>query len=72
MITPEQLAQTRSRSLPVLPNEEPSALEGTASDLMTALGGAQTDFFRASEQIQLLKAKREELLECLFPLIRKS
>ncbi len=66
IITPEQLAQTRSRS-PVLPNEEPSALEGTASDLMTALGGAQTDFFRASEQIQLLKAKREELLECLFP-----
>ena len=34
---------------------------------MTTLAGPQADFFRASQQIQLYKAKREELLEFLLP-----
>jgi len=66
LITPEELAQTASKS-PVLSADEPSPVEATAGELMNTLAGPQADFFRASQQIQLLKAKREELLEFLLP-----
>ncbi|MGO8676441.1 MAG: polysaccharide biosynthesis tyrosine autokinase [Limisphaerales bacterium] len=69
LISPEQLAQAgKSR---VAPEEDANdaanstAGQGAANELMNTLAGPQADFFRASQQIQLYKAKREELLEFL-------
>jgi capsular exopolysaccharide synthesis family protein len=67
LITPELLAQTSHKSL-LLPSDEPSAVQGTAKELNDTLAGPQADFFRASQQIQLLKVKRDELLEWLLPI----
>jgi len=65
LITPEQLTQAgKSR---VTPEEDSAAGQGAANELMTTLAGPQADFFRAFQQIQLYKAKREELLEFLQP-----
>ena len=66
LITPEQLTQVGGKSR-TSPDEESVFGQGTASDLMTTLAGPQAEFFRASQQIQLLDAKREELLEFLLP-----
>jgi capsular exopolysaccharide synthesis family protein len=66
LITPEQLTQVGGKSR-TSPDDESVFGQGTASDLMTTLAGPQADFFHASQQIQLLEAKREELLEFLLP-----
>jgi Mrp family chromosome partitioning ATPase/uncharacterized protein involved in exopolysaccharide biosynthesis len=66
LITPEQLAQAGGKPRTALDEESPFA-QDAASDLLTTLAGPQAEFFRASEQIQLLQAKREELLEFLRP-----
>ena len=66
LITPEQLTQAGGKSR-TSPDDDPAFGQGTANDLMTTLAGPQAEFFRASQQIQLLTAKREELLEFLMP-----
>ena len=66
LITPEQLTQAGGKSRNA-PDEESVFGQGTANDLMTTLAGPQADFFRASQQVQLFEAKREELLEFLLP-----
>jgi len=66
LITPEQLAQARGNTRTAA-DDEGTVGQGTANELLTTLAGPQADFFRASQQIQLLKAKREELLEFLRP-----
>ncbi len=66
LITPEQLAQAGTKSRLALDDEGPVG-QGTANEVTTTLAGPQADFYRASQQIQLFKAKREELLEFLQP-----
>jgi polysaccharide biosynthesis transport protein len=65
LIAPEQLTQIgKSR---VSPEEDATVGQGAADELTTTLAGPLADFFRASQQIQLYRAKREELLEFLQP-----
>jgi capsular exopolysaccharide synthesis family protein len=66
LITPEQFTQAGGKSRNA-PDEESVFGQGAANDLMTTLAGPQADFFRASQQVQLFEAKREELLEFLLP-----
>ena len=66
LITPEQLSQAGGKSRAAL-DEDANVGQGTANELLTTLAGPQADFFRASQQIQLLRAKREELMEYLQP-----
>jgi succinoglycan biosynthesis transport protein ExoP len=66
LITPEQLTQAGGKSRNA-PDEESVFGQGAANDLMTTLAGPQAEFFRASQQVQLFEAKREELLEYLLP-----
>jgi len=65
LITPEQLTQAGTSR--VAPDDDSPAGQGAANELMKTLAGPQADFFRASQQIQLLRAKREELLQSLRP-----
>ena len=65
-ITPEQLAQTAGKSH-TDSDDESSLSQGIASDLNSTMAGPLAAFFQASQQIQLLRAKREQLLEFLKP-----
>lgn len=47
---------------------EPAPGEAPASELAAGLTGPQSDLFRANQQIQLLKAKRDELAKALQPM----
>src|SRR5438477_7595162 len=64
LIKPEQYAELGNRNRTGAAPEPPP---GEAQDLMAGLTGPQSDLFRANQQIQLLKAKRDELAKALQP-----
>src|SRR5206468_9682787 len=47
---------------------EPAPGDAQPQDVMAGLSGAQADLYRANQQIQMLKAKREELSKALRPM----
>ena len=66
LLTPEQLTQS-SPKIKTGVNEEASIGDDSTRDLLMSLSGPQAEFFKATQQIQLLKARREELGQFLRP-----
>ena len=64
---PEQWIQTKTGRETVRPGES-LADEGAAKEMLASLAGPQNELFKANQQMQLLKAKREELSRFLRPL----
>lgn len=67
LLQPEQLAQLAARSNSPDPSN-PTPGEIAARDMQRGLAGPNAELFAATQQIQLLKAKREELSRSLQPL----
>jgi capsular exopolysaccharide synthesis family protein len=65
-VQPEQWVALGAKPKSVAPESPPG--EGSAQDLMAGLTGSHNDLLRASQQMQLLKARREELARVLRPL----
>ena len=47
---------------------EPAPGDAQSQDVMAGLSGSQADLYRANQQIQILKARREELSKALRPM----
>jgi len=47
---------------------EPAPGDAQAQDVMAGLSGSQADLYRANQQIQMLKVKREDLAKALRPM----
>jgi capsular exopolysaccharide synthesis family protein len=66
LVTPDQLTQAANRqNNPIL--EDTPLSEQPAPELLMSLLGPQADFFKATQQIQLLQARRDELSRFLRP-----
>lgn len=66
-IRPEQWLELGGRAKPNESAEPPRGV-ASAQEVMAGLTGPQSDLFRATQQVQLLKAKREELSKTLRPM----
>src|SRR5439155_265914 len=64
-LDPEQWVDAESRHAATNSGEPP---EASARETLASLAGPQADLFKASQQMQLLKAKRDELGRFLRPL----
>jgi capsular exopolysaccharide synthesis family protein len=67
MIQPDQWVELNAKGHPGSA-AEPAPGDSQAQDVMAGLTGAQADLYRANQQIQMLKAKREELSKVLRPM----
>jgi capsular exopolysaccharide synthesis family protein len=67
LIKPEQWMELGPRTR-VPGSTEPPLGEVPAHDLLAGLNGPQSDLFKANQQIQVLKAKREEFSKALQPM----
>jgi capsular exopolysaccharide synthesis family protein len=66
-LLPEQWVE-RKTSREAVPSTESLADEATAKEILASLVGPQLELSKATQQIQLLKAKRDELSRYLRPL----
>ena len=67
MIQPDQWVEMNAKGHQMAAVEPPPG-DAQAQDVMAGLTGAQADLYRANQQIQMLKAKREELSKALRPM----
>jgi len=67
LIQPDQWVELNAKGHPNSA-AEPVPGDAQAQDVMAGLTGAQADLYRANQQIQMLKAKREELSKALRPM----
>src|ERR1051325_5557559 len=67
LIQPDQWVELNAKGH-LNPGAEPAPGDAQAQDVMAGLTGAQADLYRANQQIQMLKAKREELSKALRPM----
>jgi len=67
LIKPDQWTELGPRTRATGAAEPPPG-EAPAQDLLAGLNGPQTDLFRANQQIQILKARRDELSKALQPM----
>jgi polysaccharide biosynthesis transport protein len=66
MLQPEQLMEIGAKAKNV-PANQALPMEASAKELVANLAGSQADLFRAKQQINLLKFKRDELSQFLRP-----
>ena len=64
MLTPEQIKELAGRQGGTS-SEGPLPGETSAREMMMSMSGPQADYFKATQQIQMLRAKRDELSEFL-------
>jgi len=71
-LLPEQWIETKTGRA-ALPKTESPADESTSNEMLASLAGPQLELFKVTQQIQLLKARRDELpfLRSLHPKIIK-
>jgi capsular exopolysaccharide synthesis family protein len=65
MLSPEQLVQANTRTR--FDSDGGESVDASRRELLTSLAGPQADFFKANQQIELLKAQRAELSQFLRP-----
>src|SRR5205823_7951709 len=68
VVQPDQWVELAGKSRSVTPSEPAAPGEPLPSEVVAGLTGPQNDLFRANQQIQLLKAKRDELAKALQPM----
>ncbi len=67
MIQPDQWVEMNAKGHQITAAEPPPG-DTQAQDVMAGLTGAQADLYRANQQIEVLKAKRDELSRALRPM----
>ena len=67
LLQPEHLLEIGAQSRSVASNEAAPA-ESVNKEMLASLAGPQSELFKANQQMQLLKAKRQELSRFLRPL----
>jgi capsular exopolysaccharide synthesis family protein len=65
-LEPEQWVEAKTGRATV-PSIDPSADAAVAREMLTSLAGPQLELFKANQQMQLLKARRDELARHLKP-----